>query len=82
MLRNLCQLEYIMENKVCRLLCDNDMPLVLIKEALFQFQKYVGHIEDQVKAQQEEGKVKEPTNIAPDAIDPPSHELNEENQNV
>ena len=59
MLKNLCQLEYVMENKVCRLLCDNDMPLVLIKEALFQFQKYVGHIEDAVKVQQEQSKAEE-----------------------
>lgn len=34
-------------------MCDQDSPLHHVKEALFQFQKYIGQIEDQVKAQAE-----------------------------
>ena len=30
-----------------------DSPLGDVKESLFQFQKYIGHIEDQVKANAE-----------------------------
>jgi len=53
MLRNLAALEVKIENRMIQLICDNDCPLAYVKEALFQYQKYVGHIEDQVKAQQE-----------------------------
>lgn len=56
MLKNLCELSYQVENKVCRLIMDNDTPLHCIKEALFQFQKYVGAVEDAVKAKQEADK--------------------------
>jgi len=52
MLSNLVQLAHQAENKVCRFICDNDTPLNVIKEALFQFQKYIGQIEDAAKAQQ------------------------------
>lgn len=56
MLKNLCQLEYKNENYECRLLCNNDTPIYCIKEALFQFQKYIGTVEDAAKAQQEANK--------------------------
>ncbi len=56
MLKNLSQLEHIAENKICRFICDNDTPIHLVKEALFQFQKYIGQLEDQAKAQQEAAK--------------------------
>ncbi len=53
MLKNIVKLECIIENKVYQLLCDNDSPLHHLKEVLFQFQKYVGQLEDDVKAQRE-----------------------------
>jgi len=53
MLKNLCELSHQVENKVCRFICDNDTPIHFIKEALFQFQKYIGAVEDAAKAQQE-----------------------------
>ena len=39
-------------------MCDIDSPLPDVKEAIFQFQKYVGHIEDQIKANQDAAKKK------------------------
>lgn len=60
MLKNLSQLEHIIENKICRFICDNDTPIHFVKEALFQFQKYIGHLEDQAKQQQEAQKQAEP----------------------
>lgn len=54
MLRNLTQLEHIVENKICRFICDNDTPLNIAKEALFQFQKYIGQIEDMAKKNQQQ----------------------------
>lgn len=53
MIKTLSQLEVIIENKVCRFIADHDTPLSHVKEALFQFQKYIGQVEDAAKAQQE-----------------------------
>ena len=52
MLKNLASLTHTVENKVCQFICENDTPIAIIKEALFQFQKYIGVIEDAAKAQQ------------------------------
>jgi hypothetical protein len=38
-------------DKVYHFICDPDSPVEHIKEALFQCQKYVGQIEDNIKAQ-------------------------------
>jgi hypothetical protein len=51
MLNNISKLELKVGEKTYQFLCDNDSPLNDIKEAIFQFQKYVGVIEDQIKAQ-------------------------------
>jgi hypothetical protein len=60
MLKNIVKLELKIGDKIYQFLCDNDSPLEYVKEALFQFQKYVGCIEDQIKAQQEQAKVETP----------------------
>ena len=52
MLKNISKLECIIENKTYNFLCDTDASLTHVKEALFQFLKYVGQVEDQVKAAQ------------------------------
>jgi hypothetical protein len=52
MLKNLSQLEHIIEGKAFRFICENDAPIHFVKEALFQFQKYIGQVEDYAKAQQ------------------------------
>lgn len=86
MLKQICQLELVIAEKTCRFSCDNDTDINIIKEALFQFQKFIGSVEDIAKAKAEAEKSKEknnePTPIAPDAINPPSVPLNEENTQV
>lgn len=56
MLKNIVKLECKIGEKIYQLFCDNDSPLEHLKEAFFQFQKFIGQIEDNVKAQQEEQK--------------------------
>ncbi len=61
MLKNLSRLECKIGEKVYQLMCDMDSPLEHVKEALFQFSKYIGSVEDSVKAQQSsQEKQKEP----------------------
>lgn len=61
MLKNLCQLELIITDKTCRFTCDHDTDINIIKEALFQFQKFIGSVEDIAKANKEkEEDKKEP----------------------
>lgn len=50
MLKNVSSLELIIENKVYRFYCDVGSSLPHVKEALFQFQKFIGNIEDQANA--------------------------------
>lgn len=57
MLTQISKLEVKIENKVYSFICDQDSPLNQLKEALFQFQKYVGQVEDHVKAQIDAQKV-------------------------
>ena len=59
MLKTIAQLEMNIEGRIIHLMCDNDCPLSHIKEALFQFQKYIGKIEDTAKAQQEQAVLEE-----------------------
>lgn len=62
MLKNICQLETVVQFKDNlgtdivkngRLLLDNDTPIHAVKEMLFSFLKYVGQIEDNIKSQQD-----------------------------
>ncbi len=53
MLKNMSQLEYKIGDKIYNFICDNTSPLNEVKEALFQFLKYIGQVEDAIKAQQE-----------------------------
>lgn len=46
-------MECKIEEKTYRFTCEMDASILHVKEALFQFQKYVGQIEDAAKAQQE-----------------------------
>jgi hypothetical protein len=54
MLKNLVRLESVVENRIGHFYLDNDTPLPIVKEMLFQFQKYIGQLEDSVKKQQEQ----------------------------
>ena len=70
MLKSVSKLEIKIGEKVYQLLLDSDSPLEHVKECLFQFQKFVGQIEDNIKAQQaqqQQEKV-EPINPPVDAV--------------
>lgn len=51
MLKNIIKIEFIINDRVCTFLFENDMPLDHVKEALFQCQKYIGQIEDSIRSQ-------------------------------
>lgn len=51
MLKNLVKLEFQIADKIYHFMCDPDSPIEHIKEALFQCQKYIGAVEDNIKAQ-------------------------------
>jgi len=65
MLKNITKLELQLNNRNFQLLCDNDSPIADIKEILFQFQKFVGQIEDQIKSKQEAEKAQEENKVEP-----------------
>ena len=52
MLKNISQLKSVIEGKEGFFHCDQDTPLPVVKEMIFDFLKYVGQIEYSVKAQQ------------------------------
>jgi hypothetical protein len=45
------QFQHTVKDKTGYFYCENDTPFESTKEMLFQFQKLVGQLEDQVKAQ-------------------------------
>ncbi len=53
MLKQLTQLEFKIGDRIYHLTCAPDSPITEIKDALFQFLKFVGQVEDSAKAQQE-----------------------------
>jgi len=69
MLKNISRLECQIGEKLYQFYCDVDSPLTDVKEAIFQFQKYVGMIEDQVremqkqKAEEENKKMEKTENV-------------------
>lgn len=52
MLKQISKFELKIGEKIYQFFLDSDSPLEHAKEALFQFQKLIGQIEDNVKAQQ------------------------------
>ena len=59
MLKNIARLESVVENRVGHFLLDNDTPIHIAKEMLFQFIAFLGKIEDAAKAQQEKDNASE-----------------------
>ena len=51
MLKNLAKLEVKIGERIFQMLVDQDSPLNEVKEAMFQFQKYLGQVEDALNAQ-------------------------------
>ena len=54
MLKNISQLEYIIDGKLYHFTGDADSPLPKVKEALVKFLHFIGQIEDQIAAGQKE----------------------------
>ncbi len=52
MLSQLSVLAHKVGDRSFHLLCDPNSPIHEIKEALFQFSKYIANLEDQIKAQE------------------------------
>ncbi len=65
MLKNLSGLECQVEERIINLTCDYDCPIPHLKEAIFQFSKFVGQIEDAAKAKQAEENKKNETEQVP-----------------
>lgn len=59
MLKNFSRLECTVNDKVGQFFCEFDTPLECAKEMLFQFQKYIGQVEDNIRQQQEKAKEEE-----------------------
>jgi len=52
MIKNFSRLECKVSEKESHFYVEVDTPIVVVKEMLFQLQKYVGAVEDQINAQQ------------------------------
>jgi hypothetical protein len=52
MLKNISRLEHLIADRVYHFTCDMDAPLNDVKEAAVVFLRYIGMVEDQVKAAQ------------------------------
>ena len=79
MLKNISRLESVVGDKIGHFYCDNDTPLHVAKEMLFQFQKYIGQVEDNIKAQHD-AKIKAEQEALPsqdDAVNVPQESIKE-----
>lgn len=54
MIKNKTQIEAEVDGKKYHLLCDHDSPIAHVKEALFQFIKYMGHLEEKIASDQKQ----------------------------
>ena len=54
MLKNIVRIEFKILERFYHFTCDNDSPIEHIKEAIFQMQKYIGQVEDNIKSQMAE----------------------------
>jgi hypothetical protein len=59
MLKNISRLECKVFERTYQLFCEMDSPVEHVKQALFEFIKYVGQVEDAIKASQEQAKPQE-----------------------
>lgn len=76
MLKNICRLEWKANGKDYQFLCDHDSPLTDAKESLFQFQKYLGQIEDQQKAAKEQAEKEAQAKAEESKVEPISEAQN------
>lgn len=62
MIKMIAQFEHDVEGKIGRFYMDHDTSILAAKEMTFAFLKYLGNVEDQVKAQQVEAQ----SNVEPE----------------
>jgi hypothetical protein len=65
MIKNIVRLEFTVMDKVYHFTCDPDSPIEHIKEAIFQIQKYIGQVEDNIKAQMAAQAAVPPPDVEP-----------------
>ena len=68
MLKTKAVLEHVIDGNIFNFSCDPDAPIGVVKEALFEFLKYVGKVEDAAKEQEAAKKAAEapaPVEAAP-----------------
>lgn len=53
MLKNVSKYELIIDGKLCQIFLESDIQIAQAKEFSFQFLKYLGQIEDNIRAQKE-----------------------------
>jgi hypothetical protein len=73
-LKNLSQITHTIGDNVYHFIVDPKSPITEVKEALCSFMKYVGNVEDAVKAQQamqQTDNAAQPEATAPVAVPPP-----------
>jgi hypothetical protein len=78
MFQTLAKFEAIIENKAYHFLCDPNSSIDHVKEALFQVQKSVAVLEDQIKAAQESAKKCEEVNTPVEALTQENPEVEDE----
>lgn len=78
MLKDICKLEHVVGQRVYHLLCDRDSPINEVKDALLEFLKFLGKIEDQAKeaaakqAESESEKKEEEIPVVDAVVEAPS----------
>ena len=70
MLKTKAVLEHVIDGKVFNFSCDPDAAIAVVKEALFEFLKYVGKVEDMAKEQEAAKKAAEAP--APQPVEEPA----------
>lgn len=68
MLKTVSKLELKISERDYQFMCDPESPIEHVKEALFQFQKHVGQLEDAIKSAQEQAKSNEKSNMIEEIV--------------
>lgn len=82
MLSNISKIEIKVGEKVYQLLCDLDSPIEHVKEAIFQFGKFVGQVEDNIKIAQTQIKSEITDSVpTPPVVESQSPDIKPESEN-
>ncbi len=68
MQKALTQIEFKVADKIFHFVCDPDSSIEHVKEALFQIGKYIGSIEDAIKARQAQALAEQSAQIPADEV--------------